>query len=175
MSQPSEFLPDRVMARLWTAMRGNYGARWDRMFPVPPVPPGADAGQHALESIKSVQGIWAEKLGRFGSNLDAIAYALDNLPAEPPNLPEFVALCNRRPDPRSAALPAPKPDPVKAAQVLAQCRDVFARKGDHLDTLRELAESDARDGTFRGRKVTLAQRQTYRQALGMDRKEAAHG
>lgn len=173
MSKPNESLPDRVMARLWTAMRGNYGARWDRMFPVPPVPPGVDAGQHALESIKSVQGIWAEKLARFGSNLDAIAYALDNLPTDPPNLPEFVALCNRRPDAPSAALPSPAPDLAKAAQVIAQCRDIFKPRGDHLDTLRELAESDAHDGTFRGRRVTLAQRQTYRQALGMDRAERA--
>jgi len=172
MSTSSESLPDRVMERLWAAMRGNYGARWDRMFPVPPVPPGADPGKHAYDSVKAVQSIWAEKLGRFSANLQAIAFGLEHLPADPPNLPEFVALCNRRPDPKPPALPAPEPDKAKVAEALAMARSAFARKGDHLDTLRELAESDARDGTFRGRKVTLAQRQTYRQALGMDRGQA---
>lgn len=173
MHPSASSLPESWVHSLWAELRANYGARWDRTFPVPPCPPDADPAQHAQGHVKGIQAVWAKRLGHLQANPKAIRFALDNLPDEPPTLPEFIALCNRRPDPRSAALPAPKPDPVKAAQVLAQCRDVFARKGDHLDTLRELAESDARDGTFRGRKVTLAQRQTYRQALGMDRAERA--
>lgn len=162
MSKPNESLPDRVMARLWTAMRGNYGARWDRMFPVPPVPPGADAGQFALESIKSVQGIWAEKLARFSANLDAIAYALDHLPADPPNLPEFVALCNRRPDPRPAALPAPELNKEVASAALAQAAKVTNRIGDHLTPIRALM---MRELAGAGHGLTKFQREFWRKAL----------
>lgn len=162
MSKPNESLPDRVMARLWTAMRGNYGARWDRMFPVPPVPPGADAGQHALESIKAVQSIWAEKLARFGANLDAIAFALDNLPTDPPNLPEFVALCNRRPDPKLVALPAPPVNPEAARAVAAKLAKVSQHIGDQLTPIRGLMR---RELAGPGHGLTKFQRDFWRKAL----------
>ena len=162
MSKPNESLPDRVMARLWTAMRGNYGARWDRMFPVPPVPPGVDAAQHALESIKSVQAIWAEKLSRFSSNLDAIAFALDNLPADPPNLPEFVTLCNRRPDPRPAALPPPELNKEAASAALIMAAQATNRFGDQLAPTRTLMK---RELAGAGHGLTKFQREFWRKAL----------
>ena len=167
MSNPVSSLPDRWLHNLWTEMRANYGARWDRMFPVPPVPPGADAAQHAIEHIASVQRVWAKKLGRFHGNPNAIRYALDHLPADPPDLPKFEALCNRRPDKPAPALEAPKADPVRVQQTIAGIdRSKPAR--DPLQTLRELAAADAKDGTYKGRKVTLAQRETYRKALRMN-------
>jgi len=150
------------MARLWTAMRGNYGARWDRMFPVPPVPPGVDAAQHALESIKSVQGIWAEKLARFGSNLGAIGFALDNLPNDPPNLPEFVALCNRRPDPKVPALPAPPLDKELAKAAMAEVAKVSQHVGDLLQPVRTLM---LRELAGAGHGLTKFQREFWRKAL----------
>lgn len=169
MHPSASSLPESWVHTLWSELRANYGARWDRTFPVPPCPPGVDPAQHAHDHVQSIQAVWAKRLGHLQANPKAIRFALDNLPEDPPTLPEFIALCNRRPDPKPAALPAPAPDKAKAAEAIAMVREAFARNGDHLDTLRELAESDARDGTYRGRKVTLAQRQTYRQALGMDR------
>lgn len=167
MSSPASSLPDRWVQSLWNELRANYGARWDRLYPVPPLPPGADAAQHALDHIESVQRIWAKKLGRFQSNPNAIRYALDHLPPDPPDLPKFEALCNRRPDKPAPALEAPKADPIRVQRTLAGI-DRRQPSRDPLQTLRELAESDARDGTYKGRKVTLAQRQTYRQALRMN-------
>lgn len=169
MHPSASSLPESWIHSLWAELRANYGARWDRTFPVPPCLPGVDPAQHAHDHVQGIQAVWAKRLGHLQSNPKAIRFALDNLPDEPPTLPEFIALCNRRPDHKPTALPAPTPNKAKAAEVLQQCRDAFARKGDHLDTLRELAESDARDGTYKGRKVTLAQQQTYRQALGMCR------
>ncbi len=172
MHPSASSLPESWVHTLWSELRANYGARWDRTFPVPPCPPGVDPAQHAHDHVQSIQAVWAKRLGHLQANPKAIRFALDNLPEDPPTLPEFIALCNRRPDPKPAALPAPAPDKAKAAEAIAMARAAFSRKGDHLDTLRELAESDARDGTYRGRPVTLAQRQTYRQALGMNREAA---
>lgn len=169
MSNPASSLPEAWMQSLWTELGANYPGKWQRQFPTPPCPPGISPAQHAQDHIRGIQAVWARRLGHLQTNWKAIRFALDNLPEDPPSLPEFAALCNRRPDPKPQALPAPAPDKAKAAEAIARVREAFARKGDHLDTLRELAESDARDGTYRGRKVTLAQRQTYRQALGMDR------
>lgn len=170
MSSPASSLPDRWVQNIWTELRANYGARWDRMYPVPPVPPGTDPAQHAIEHIASVQRIWAKKLGRFQGNPNAIRFALDNLPADPPDLPKFESMCNRRPDKPAPQLEAPKADPVRVQRVIAGI-DRSKPQRDPLQPLRELAESDARDGTYKGRKVTLAQRQTYRKALRMDRQE----
>jgi hypothetical protein len=171
MPKPSEFLPERVMERLWTAMRGNYGARWDRMFPVPPVPPaphGVDAishaAKHAYDHAKSVQAIWAEKLARFSTNLQAITFALDNLPTEPPNLPEFVALCNRRPDTPVPALPAPEVNQAAAQAALAEAAKVAHRIGDHLTPIRTLmAREIAGD-----KRLTKFQREFWRKALASE-------
>lgn len=149
-------LPSDWIERLFTRLELAYGHRFLSQWPgIAPAVVKAD---------------WAEKLDGFERHRDALKFALDNLPGDNPvNAMQFRDLARRAPDKPVKALPAPSPDRARAAEVLQQCRDAFARKGDHLDTLRELAESDARDGTYRGRKVTLAQRQTYRQALGMDR------
>jgi hypothetical protein len=166
MSNRASSLPERWVQTIWSEMAANYGARWPRQFPVPPCPPGADPAKHAHDHIVGVQAVWAKRLGHLQSNPDAVRYALDHLPDDPPTLPQFVALCGRRPDKPLPSLPAPKPDPVRVQQALEGIRRP-AEPSDPLKTLRELAEADARDGTFRGQKVTLAQRQTYRQALGM--------
>lgn len=149
-------LPSDWIERLFTRLELAYGHRFLSQWP------GIDPAV--------VKADWAEKLDGFENHREALQFALANLPADNPvNAMQFRDLARRAPDKPVKALPAPSPDRARAAEVLQQCRDAFARKGDHLDTLRELAESDARDGTYRGRKVTLAQRQTYRQALGMDR------
>lgn len=168
MSTPASSLPERWIQSLWVEMAANYPGQWQRMFPVPPCLPGVDPAQHAHDHIVGIQAVWAKRLGHLQSNPKALRYALDNLPDRPPTLPEFIALCNRRPDPKPQALPAPPPDPERFQQALASLN--FSRsQRDPLQNYRDMAESDARDGTYKGKKVTLAQRQTYRQALGMDR------
>jgi hypothetical protein len=144
MHQHASSLPERWIQSLWAEMRANYGGRWDRMFPVPPCPPDVDPAAHVQAHIAQVQAVWARKLGRFQFNPKAIRFALDNLPdGSPPDLPAFVALCNRRPDAPQQALPAPKADPERVQQVLA--------------------------GISRRNPITPAQRETYRRALRLDR------
>lgn len=163
MSSPASSLPDSWVQKIWATMRGTYGAAFDRMWATPQ---GADPAQHA----QTLMAHWAKELGRYTSNPQAITYALEHLPANPPNLIEFKALCNRRPDKPAPQLEAPKADPVRVQRIIAGI-DRSKPQRDPLQPLRELAESDARDGTYKGRKVTLAQRQTYRKALRMDRQE----
>lgn len=149
-------LPSDWIERLFTRLELAYGHRFLSQWP------GIDPAV--------VKADWAEKLDGFENHREALQFALANLPADNPvNAMQFRDLARRAPEKQVKALPAPAPDKSKAAQALAMARAALARKGDHLDTLRELAESDARDGTYRGRPVTLAQRQTYRQALGMNK------
>ena len=116
---------------------------------------------------------WGRGLAQLQQNPSAIAYGLDNLPADhPPNLLQFKALCNRRPEPRPVALPSPKPDPKRVQQVLAG----ITRPSEHKDPLawaKRLQRLDTENhGRMEdGRPITLAQRQTYRVALGLDRME----
>lgn len=159
MSSPASSLPDAWVQRIWSAMRATYGASFDRMWTAP-------AGCDPVEHVRGLMAHWGRELGRFQSNPKALAYALDHLPPTPPNLVEFRALCNRCPEAPRAAIAGPAPDPQRVQRVIEGIGRP-AEKSDPLALLRELAESDARDGTFRGQKVTQAQRQTYRQALGM--------
>lgn len=170
MSSPASSLPDRWIQSLWVEMAANYPGQWQRQFPVPPCPPDVDAATHAREHIAGIQAVWAKRLGHLQSNPDALRYALDHLPAHPPSLPDFVALCNRRPDRPLPALDAPKADPARVQQVLAKL-DVKRTPIDRLAPLRELHDRDVNHGGVmaNGKRITLAQRATYRQALGLNK------
>lgn len=152
---PSAWI-DRIFAKLAARFGRDFLGRWE----------GLD--------LNIVKGDWSEEMAGMQARPDAIKHALDNLGTKPPNVAEFKELCNRAPVDGVLRLVAPKAnaDVIEKAIALARAA-LLDRKGDQLDTLRELAESDARDGTYRGQTVTLAQRQTYRQALGMDRRNQA--
>lgn len=166
MSNPASSLPERWIQSLWTELRANYGARWDRQFPAPLCPPDADQVAHALAHVQAIQAVWAKRLGRFQSNPNAIRFALDNLPKDPPTLPEFIALCNRRPDAPQKALPAPEADPQRVQQVLEGMRFPVASL-DRLAPLRMLREWDENNNGHmpNGKRITAGQRHVYRAAL----------
>ena len=80
--------------RVWTRMLVRYGAQWLRMWE------GID------EALAKAD--WRRELACYATNLHAIRFALDNLPADfPPNVSQFRAICNRRPDRPQARLAAP--------------------------------------------------------------------
>ncbi len=170
MATSASSLPDRWIQHIWTTMRANYGARWDRMFAVPPCPPDVDPVQHVQAHMHSVQRVWAAKLGPFQFNSARLNYGLDNLPADPPNLPEFYGICNRMPGKNEAlALDAPKANPERAARELAKLGDIRTPV-DRLAPLRELHDRDVNHGGVmaNGKRITLSQRFVYRKALGLD-------
>lgn len=146
---PSEWV-DRIFAKLTARFGRDFLGRWEGV------------------ELDVVKADWAEELAGLQKRPDAIKYALDNIGGKPPMVEDFKALCNRAPVDAILRLPSPKanPDVIEKAAQLARAA-LLQRRGDPLDTLRALAEADARDGTYRGNKVTMAQRETYRQALGM--------
>jgi hypothetical protein len=148
-------------------MRATYGAAFDRQWECP-------VGVTPEAHVQSLMEVWGRGLAQFQQNPNAIAFGLDNLPEDfPPNLPQFRALCNRRPDMPHIALNRPKADPERVAREITKIRANF-RPGDCLDPLRALHDRDVNHGGImaNGKPITLAQRQTYRQALKLDRPES---
>lgn len=66
-------------------MQGHYGSRWLNMWKIgQTLPDGSDAG------IVNAMNHWAEKLGGYKDHPETLKRALENLPAEPPSLPQFI-------------------------------------------------------------------------------------
>lgn len=168
MSSLESSLPDAWVRRIWDTMRATYGAAFDRQWECP-------AGTTPEAHVQSLMCVWGRGLAHLQQNPQAISYGLDNLPEDfPPNLQQFKAICNRRPDVRVPMLDAPKPDPHRVATEIGKLRGNLSPV-DRLAPLRELHDRDTNHGGIlaNGKRITLAQRQTYRKALGLDRQEQA--
>lgn len=99
-------LPMKAVERLFQRLGATYGAAWTR--------------QWADVPMSDVQTAWAHELSVFADWLEAIAWALDNLPPRCPNVIEFKNLCRQAPARAVAALPAPAADPARIAAELAK-------------------------------------------------------
>lgn len=159
-SSSTERMPAEWVQHIWTVLRANYGAHFDRQWQCP-------AGVEPAEHVASLMAVWGEKLGGFAKNPAAIRHALDNLPADPPNLLQFRALCIGRPEPAPLALPAPPADPARVAAAMATVVKLQAESPkDWAWRLKEREES--------GERLSMAQKAMWRAALGsVAAKEAA--
>lgn len=91
---------DRIHARILV----RYGAAWLRMWE------GIDQ--------EAVKADWAEELD--GLSADSLAYALDHLPPDrPPTVAQFKAIALARVPAAAPALPAPKADPARVAEIVS--------------------------------------------------------
>lgn len=158
MSNPESSLPETWVRKIFATMRATYGASFDRQWQCPA---GADPAEHAAEMI----GHWGRELRGYQQSPSAIAHALDNLPANPPNLIEFKALCRHAPQYMAPALPAPKPNMEVAAQAL---KGVNVEAFDPKEWAKDLKAREARDP----KGMTAAQRWMWREALGENREAA---
>lgn len=155
-------LPDRWVHHIWSCMRANYGAAFDRMWPCPPCPAGTDPAKHAAEHTSVLLAHWAKELGRFQSNKGALQYGLDNLPPHPPNLIEFKAICGRAPARRDcAALAAPEVSRDGLARVQAKLAAGLGGAPDRMAPVRRLMLRELAGD----RGVNMYQRGFWRQAL----------
>lgn len=162
MSIPVSSLPDRWVQRIWGAMRATYGASFDRMWPCPPCPAGVDPAKHAADHTSVLLGHWAKELGRFQSNPSALQFGLSNLPANPPNLIEFKAICGRAPRANDhLSLPAPEVSREGLARVQQKLANGLGGALDPMDPVRRIMLREL-DGD---KSVNLAQREFWRQAL----------
>jgi hypothetical protein len=83
----SRRLPDAWVQKIFATMQGNYGTRFLNMWRTGQVlQDGNDAG------VVNAMSTWAEKLGGFADRPDVFKRVLDNLPPEPPSLPQFLEL-----------------------------------------------------------------------------------
>lgn len=78
---------DRIFSRLDGVYGGEFAGKFSRVVG------GRDEG------IAAAKATWAEELGGFVENPDAIAWALEsrNLPDRAPNLVQFLAVCRTAP------------------------------------------------------------------------------
>lgn len=72
------------------------------------------------QDMALVKDDWGHELRHLQQNPSAIRYGLENLPeSRPPTVLEFRALCARRPDVATRALPAPPADHERVKKALA--------------------------------------------------------
>ena len=112
-------LPDAAIARLFAALRANYGKSFDGKWAsgtriVGGTYDGLDEG------IVATMVYWAERLGGYRDKLGVIKVALTRLPPHPPSLPEFLEICRvagmAPQKPAGLGLPAPKVSAEQAAR-----------------------------------------------------------
>lgn len=99
-------LPSKAIDRLFERLALTYGAQWANLW-------------NGLDE-NAVKSQWSFELSAFGNRLEAIAWALENLPPRAPNVIEFRQLCRLAPMPPEKLLPAPKADPERMRQELAR-------------------------------------------------------
>lgn len=102
----SASLPVAAVERTLERLTVTYGRRFTDQYA------GVDSG--------AVKSSWAYELSGFAQRLDAIAWALENLPEKAPNVIEFRNLCRAAPQQAVQRLPAPPPDPQRVAAELAK-------------------------------------------------------
>ena len=99
-------LSSKAIDRLFERLAATYGRDW--------------VAQWAGLEPNSVKSLWAHELAPFATRLDAVAWALENLPERCPNAIQFRALCRQAPTPQVEALLPPRADPQRVAAELAK-------------------------------------------------------
>lgn len=101
-------LPDAWVEKLFARLTVRYGVSF--------------TGMYKDVDPKLVKGDWAVALAGF--NAEAIAYGLENLPADrAPNAIQFRDICRKAPTIFPPALPAPKADPERVKAALSKLSD----------------------------------------------------
>lgn len=125
MTQPSltqsRRLPDNWVQRIFATMQGNYGSRFLNMWKTGQIlADGNDAG------IVNAMNTWAEKLGGWHDHPDTIKKVLENLPAEPPTLPQFVQMLRHSYTPPAVPALERKWTEAELAENRKRIREIFA-------------------------------------------------
>ena len=148
-------LPTKAIERLFEKLQLTYGTEFTNKW-----------GE--LNSMDLMTN-WAHELSQFSNNLNAIGWALQNLPDRCPNLIEFKSLCKQAPRPSTTALEAPKA-PAEVvdrvlAEIAAKAMKLPANKNgvtDHKRWARKLKERHEK-----GEKLSPYQINCYKTALDM--------
>ena len=143
----------KAIDRLFERLTATYGSAWTRMWADVPV--------------TDVKTAWAHELAAFANNLNAIAWALENLPDRCPNLIEFKTLCKHAPRPEIQALGEPKaPADVVDRELAKIAAEAFKSPVDdrgHIDHKRWAKKLKARHD--KGEVLSMVQVRMYKAAL----------
>jgi hypothetical protein len=83
----SNRLPDAWILKIFDTMQANYGSRWTNLWKMGKVlPNGIDYG------MANAMDTWAVKLASYQDKPEALRKVMDNLPLDPPSLPQFMDL-----------------------------------------------------------------------------------
>lgn len=101
-------LPTKVVDRLFERLAATYGRQWSNLWADTPV--------------NDVKSSWAYELSGFSAKLEALAWALEHLPENAPNVIQFRNLARQAPaaDVPRLAEPAVDMQRVKAALTVLQ-------------------------------------------------------
>ena len=77
--------------------------------------------------LDEVKADWAHELSGYQQSPWAISYALQNLPAKPPTVYEFRAICQRAIAPPAPRLDAPAANPEVVRKAMAEARALLGR------------------------------------------------
>lgn len=154
MSNPESSLPEAWVRKIFATMRATYGAAFDRQWQCPAA---SDPAEHAADMI----GHWARELRGYQQSPQALAYALEHLPDNPPNLIEFRKLCRGAPQYTQRQIEAPRVTPEKMKEAVASIVSPPPRE-DEKQWARNLQALEERGGN-----LTLAQKTMWRAALNV--------
>lgn len=106
MSLPIEWV-EKIFTKLTLVYGRDFVGRWDGL------------------KLSDVKTDWAHELSGFHNHPQAIAYALQNMPAlKPPTVLEFRAVARKAPLPELKLLPEPKVDAQRVAAELSKLSDI---------------------------------------------------
>ena len=108
-----------VIERLFDRLIATYGSEFTNKY----------AGD-----VNKVKSIWSYELQGFANNLNAIAYALENLPERAPNVIEFRNICSKAPEAMPKMVERPAADPAIVAMIKQGLKPVV--KAERLDWAR---------------------------------------
>lgn len=145
-------LPLQAVDRLFDRLTATYGRDFLTRYE------GLD--------VNAVKAVWGHELSGFSSNLHAIAWALENLPAKAPNAIEFRFLCRLAPTPQVQRLTEPAANPDRVRAELAKLGEVVKGEPERANkdwARRILARCESGD------RVASACVRMAKQALGLSK------
>jgi hypothetical protein len=146
-------LPLKAIDRLFERLSNTYGSEWTSRW-------------NAQDEAK-VKTVWAHELAAYGQNLEAIAFALENLPPRAPNAIEFKQLCRMAPRKENTpAIEHAKADPARVQAEMAKLREVMKAKPASSYDAKEWARIIIRRHEA-GDKIRPLNLRFAREALGM--------
>jgi len=140
---------ERLFQRLTATYGSEFVNKWDKV------------------SLPDLKTAWAHELSAYQDNLNAIGWALENLPDRCPNLIEFKSLCKQAPRPATGALDAPKaPADVVDKELAKMAAEAFKPPRDDNGTVdHKLWAKKLKSKHDKGELLGLVQVRMYKAAL----------